>query len=154
MHFRPFLRDDFAEYRAWYDDPQLNEQLGPMDEEWLEYVLADRGGEQLCFFEESRLVAVIGLAEDPDVDAWVISDIAVNPALRGQGIGRRALQLLLEHPRYRRRRIWQAYVTEDNPAARAFFARLGWHCVAEPGAEEPMYCYRRVLGEELERPSH
>ncbi|SIQ18372.1 GNAT family N-acetyltransferase [Aquipseudomonas alcaligenes] len=147
MHCRPFLRDDFAEYRSWYNDPQLNKQLGPMDEEWLEYVLNDSDGEQLCFFEKSRMVAVVGLAEDPHVGAWVISDIAVNPALRGQGIGRRALELLLKHPRYQYQRVWQAYVMEDNSAARIFFARLGWLCVAEPGAEDPMYCYRRILDE-------
>lgn len=63
-----FTRDDFREYLRWFADPALNRRLGPLDEAWLEHVLADVTGLQLSFFLAGALVAVAGIALPPTPD--------------------------------------------------------------------------------------
>lgn len=43
LELMQFTNEHFAEYASWFADPDLNRQLGPMDDAWLELVL--RGGE-------------------------------------------------------------------------------------------------------------
>lgn len=138
---RRFAASDFATYRAWYADPPLDRHLGPMDEAWLAHVLTDTEGEQWTVRADDALVAVIGLTPDADAGAWVITDLAVDPARRRQGLGRRALQVLLADPSVRRRDRWLAYVAEDNPSARAFFDALGWTRQTPPSTDDPFWTY-------------
>ncbi|WP_187360162.1 hypothetical protein [Chitinolyticbacter meiyuanensis] len=58
MLLRHFAASDFPEYCRWFGDAELNAQLGPMDEEWLAYVLADRDGTQYSVVHDGALVAV------------------------------------------------------------------------------------------------
>lgn len=136
---RRFEARDFPVYRSWYTDPLLDKHLGPMDDEWLAHVMADSVGEQWAIGEAEALVAVIGLAPDPDHAAWVITDFAVDPARRSQGWGRRAWQALLALPTMQTRRHWRAYVAEDNPGAQAFFDALGWTRQSAPSPEDPFW---------------
>lgn len=129
---RRFAADDFPTYRAWYADALLNQHLGPMDDEWLAHVLADTEGEQWAVLSNGALVTVIGLTPDATNSAWVITDLAVDPARRGQGWGRRALHAVLAQPALRTRHHWRAYVAQDNPQAQAFFDALGWRRMRAP----------------------
>lgn len=144
---RLFAATDFAEYLSWYADPELNDQLGPMDDEWLDFVLTDKEGRQFSYLEDGRLSAVIGVVPDPDKDVWVVTDLAVNPALRRHGIGRRAIAAVTGCDEFRSRPRWLAYAMSDNPAAHRFFTALGWQCVAEPEGEDGMYSFRRDLAD-------
>lgn len=139
LEVRRFAAEDFPTYRAWYADARLNRHLGPMDEEWLAHVLADTEGEQWTVRYGAALVTVIGLTPDPEHGAWVLTDWAVDPALRGQGWGRRAWAALLAQPALRERRCFRAYVAEDNPEALAFFEALGWRRLAAPSREDPFW---------------
>lgn len=141
LNVRRFQADDFVVYRRWYADPRLDRHLGPMDDEWLAHVLADIEGEQWAVLADGALVAVIGLTPDAEHDAWVITDVAVDPARRGQGWGRRALHALLALPAMQTRHRWRAYVAEDNPQAQGFFDALGWRRLSAPSADDPFWTY-------------
>ena len=58
---RLFEAADFPAYRAWYADAELDAHLGPMDEDWLTFVLADKDGRQFSYLAQEKLVAVIGV---------------------------------------------------------------------------------------------
>ena len=132
---RLFEAADFPAYQAWYADAVLDEHLGPMDEDWLAFVLADQEGRQFSYLSDGKLVVVVGVAPDPDLDAWVVTDIAVDPALRRQGMAQRALHAVMTHETLRGRPRRLAYVMSDNPDARRFFIAQGWRCIAEANAD-------------------
>ena len=116
MRYAHFTRADFPAYRGWYADEELNRQLGPMDAAWLEQVLAKATGVQLSFFLGEALVAVAGVALPPTPDLpYVITDLAVQPERRRQGIGSTALALLLAAAEFAEATVWEAYVSPGNP---------------------------------------
>jgi ribosomal protein S18 acetylase RimI-like enzyme len=141
LNVRRFLADDFVVYKHWYADALLDRHLGPMDDAWLAHVLTDTDGEQWVALADGTLVAVIGLAPDPEYDAWVITDVAVDPARRGQGWGRSAVHALLALPAMQTRHRWRAYVAEDNPQAQSFFDALGWQRLKCPDTDDPFWTY-------------
>ncbi len=63
---RLFEAADFATYRAWYADAELDEHLGPMDEDWLAFVLADQEGRQFSYLQDEMLAAVVGVRPIPN----------------------------------------------------------------------------------------
>nr|WP_314428835.1 GNAT family N-acetyltransferase [uncultured Brevundimonas sp.] len=136
VRLRLFEAADFPAYRAWYADAELDAHLGPMDEDWLTFVLADKDGRQFSYLAQEKLVAVIGVAPDPDLDAWVVTDIAVDPALRGLGWAGRALTSLMRDEALGARPRRLAYVMSDNPGARRFFTAQGWRCITETKADD------------------
>lgn len=143
MRYAQFTRADFPTYCAWYADAELNRQLGPMDEAWLEHVLGDRGGVQRSFFLDDELVAVAGVALPPEPGLpHVITDLAVHPGQRGQGIGSAALALLLAAEEFADTAGWEASVSPDNPGAQRFLQGRGWASVAAPSDEDEMLTYR------------
>lgn len=125
MQMRLFEAHDFPIYQSWFQDPWLQQALGPMDEDWLSYILQDKTGAQFSFLEKEALNCVIGLTWASETHPEnIITDIAVRPDLRGHGLGKQALNLLISqqqngHP-------WIAYVEQNNSKAAAFFDRLGW----------------------------
>src|SRR5215470_3735472 len=100
LQFCKFAQEDFPEYKSWYVDPELNRQLGPIDDEWLAYVLNEQDGVEYSIFRDQELVAVLGIKlPDEKRPDYVVTDLAVKPSLRGQRIGSRTLQKLFElHP--------------------------------------------------------
>lgn len=143
MRYTRFTRADFPAYCGWYADEELNRQLGPMDTAWLEHVLADATGVQLSFFLGDTLVAVLGVAFPPTPDLpYVITDLAVQPERRRQGIGRTALALVLAAAEFAEATVWEVYVSPDNPCAQQFFARQGWAQSAVATHEDAMLTYQ------------
>ncbi len=127
MQIRPFQAGDFPAYESWFADPVLNAQLGPMDREWLQHVLADTAGAQYSVLRGDELVAVVGICLPAEAHPYYfITDLAVRPELRGTGVGRQAQALLMTHPDLQGSTLWRAGVMPDNPGALAFLARLGW----------------------------
>lgn len=129
MEMRPFVREDFETYRLWFVDPVLDRELGPMDHDWLEYVLSESPPKEFCFFENDKLVAVIGTeSPEPETASWYITAIAVDPARKRQGIGRRAVETLIENHSTQTSapQEWIAFVSKTNIGARSFFRELNW----------------------------
>ena len=117
LHFAKFRREDFLEYKSWYEDADLNTHLGPMDEEWLEYVMKETDGCQYSVFGDKELIAVVGIkfpnAQHP---AYYITDFAMKPSLRSQGIGSELLtELTKRHPLIPGQ-TWKAFVHIQNPS--------------------------------------
>ena len=142
IQYHKFRKSDFSAYQSWFSDPELNQQLGPIDKDWLDYILNDATGEQYCFTHFNALIAVVGIS-NPTIGRqdYVVTDIAVRPDLRRQGLGRIILHLLpsirqglgriILHllPSIMKRgpaKLWRAYVNPDNSAAIQLFESSGW----------------------------
>ena len=127
MQIRPFQPEDIPLYESWFDDPLLDAQLGPMDRYWLEQVLKDSDKAQYSILRGSLLVAVVGIClPTPARPYYFVTDLAVRPALRGSGIGRAVMTLVMSRPELQGSPLWRASVKPDNPAALAFLLKLGW----------------------------
>ena len=44
IQLRSVRRDDWEWIQKWFQDERLNNELGPIDEEWLEHVLGEKDG--------------------------------------------------------------------------------------------------------------
>ena len=130
--FSKFTKKDFPEYKAWYEDAELNMRLGPMDDAWLEHVMNETDGCQYSVFHDKELVAVIGFKfPDSKHPAYFITDFAMKPNLRNKGIGSEILhELIKQHP-LKPRQTWKAFVDIRNPRAKTFFEKNGWVCLSE-----------------------
>ncbi|WP_433674181.1 N-acetyltransferase family protein [Microbacterium gorillae] len=123
---RPMVASDWDWIQQWFQDPVLNDELGPVDTDWRDHVLADRGGIELVAVPADAPVALIGCVWDPAGAEHGVTDVAIHPARRGEGWGRSALAAALRWPGHPAARQWVAYVDPDNAAAFGFFSALGW----------------------------
>ncbi|WP_020568368.1 GNAT family N-acetyltransferase [Neolewinella persica] len=139
MEFRKFTAADYPDYSSWFNDPQLQRALGPIDEEWLNHILNDdEEGMELAVFLDSKLVAVVGITLPHDqYDYRVITGIGVKPALRNQGLGSKVLLQLLEEVQLEAGCFWVSYVEKFNFCGQAFFEKHEWMKFEE----EEMYRY-------------
>lgn len=136
LDFRQFRKDDYQEYAAWFVDPELNNRLGSLDQEWLEALLSQKETEGMTWavFRDAELVAVIETVFHPqDRQPAAIAGIATKPSLRGQGIGTAVLKEILS--RHQSQGIYDhiAYVASANKGARRWIERIGFR----PTAIEP-----------------
>ncbi|MGB3798898.1 MAG: GNAT family N-acetyltransferase [Lewinella sp.] len=146
LEFRPFRKEDFIEYKSWYAEKQLDRWLGPMDAKWLEYVMNDTDGREFAILREDMLIAVVGIDLPQRGEEYsAITDMAVRPELRNQGLGGRVLSRLLQEVPLSKGEYWACYVEPDNAGARRFFTRQGWQAFSE---EEGMvrFEYRPAIG--------
>ncbi len=129
MEIRFFKAGDFETYQSWFSDPDLNLAIGPLHDDWLEYVLEEEPPRQFSFFENGELIAVIGVeVPKPRESTWYITDMAVDPVRQREGIGNQALALLTKHMQDNETEFdsWIAFVEATNLPALEFFKRLGW----------------------------
>lgn len=144
LSLQKFQKSHFPTYLSWFADPDLKQQLGPMEEEdeWLEDALTAQDGCTYSVFQNNELVAVLGIVypvlEHP---YYFITNIAVNPGLRSQGIGQKALKELMKLHPLKAGESWRAGVDEKNPRAKAFFEQNGWKCISEPPQNNDMYVF-------------
>lgn len=142
LTLRRFAASDFATYRAWFVDGELDRRLGPIDDAWLGHVLAERDGLQYAALDAGRLVAVAGVLHPRPGTVWgAVTDVAVAPARRGAGIGRRVLAALLVRPELASVAEWRAWVEQDNHAALAMLDACGWR---RAGEDDGMLEFRRA----------
>lgn len=128
---RRIRREDRDWIHRWFRDPYLNRELGPMDDEWLAFVLAEQEGVELVLEQPTPVglipVAMVGISWAARKEEPTITDIAVDPERRRQGIGSRALTTAMEWPGIPETRTqWTAFVAERNTSAYFMFTRLGW----------------------------
>ncbi|WP_236171696.1 GNAT family N-acetyltransferase [Pseudomonas pseudonitroreducens] len=127
MQIRPFQAEDIPPYESWFDDPVLYAQLGPMDRYWLEQVLNNPETAQYSILRGGLLVAVVGIClPSPAHPYYFVTDLAVRPQLRGSGIGRAVMALVMGRPELQSSPLWRASVRPDNLGALAFLIKLGW----------------------------
>ena len=129
LEFKRFQREYFSEYAVWFTDPELNRHIGPMDQDWLEAVLAQPESEGVTWavFRNGEMVAVIETVFDPARRMpAAITAIATKPDRRLQSIGSTVLrEILLLH---QRQGFVEhvAYISMDNPAGRACAEKAGF----------------------------
>ncbi|MEY9333835.1 RimJ/RimL family protein N-acetyltransferase [Pseudomonas protegens] len=127
MKLRRLIREDWAWIQDWFKDPQLNQELGPLDQEWLDAVMNEDNGIQLVAIEDNQPVALIGCAWHPAPhELHGITDIAVSPAYKKQGLGRNALYETIKWSGHPPCSGWVAFVSPQNAEAEAFFSSVGW----------------------------
>lgn len=127
MKFRPFIKTDYPTYASWFTDRWLNQALGPIDEEWLEYVLQDITGTQYAIFIAEEMIAVLGVVWATSVAEYhVVSDLAICPNHRRQGLGLQILEALLKRKDLPPAKGWVTYVDENNSKAIHFMEKTNW----------------------------
>lgn len=133
LDIRLFTSADFAAYKAWMADEELRNTIGDVDDEWLAHVLSDEDGADYVAYMGGELVAVLGIVLPTTTDNYyVVSNIAVHPARRGQGIGRAVLARVMALSG-KRGAAWVAYVSVGNKGGQAFFEQMGWAGEREEG---------------------
>lgn len=124
---RQFMETDFLDYESWFVDAELNRQLGPIDCEWLAYILADSEGAEYSFLLNQELIAVAGVHfPTAEHNYCYITDIAVHPKLRRQEIGKRIIKQLQAQPSLQLVKNWKAGAAINNIAAAKLLESLGW----------------------------
>ncbi|MBX2816912.1 MAG: GNAT family N-acetyltransferase [Saprospiraceae bacterium] len=133
LQLRRFLEKDFVEYQHWFKDETMNKALGPMDDDWLRYVMEDENGIQIAIHSQETLISVIGIVPpEKEGGPFVISGFAVNPVVQNLGYGTASLHLLLKEFALQHVSQWICYVASENDVARHFFQKNGWR----PGVAE------------------
>ncbi|MEN0003398.1 MAG: GNAT family N-acetyltransferase [Bacteroidota bacterium] len=136
MTLRPFRRSDFSTYQQWYDDAQMNDALGPVDNAWLEYVLSENEGKQFSMLQQEELLGVAGIIWPTQLyPVHYITDLAIAPSHQGKGYGRLLIELLSKQSRPSSN-VWKAFVMRNNPAGKAFFLALDWHLLDPKDSKE------------------
>ncbi|MFF8818163.1 GNAT family N-acetyltransferase [Leucobacter sp. NPDC015123] len=149
---RRMVRDDWEWIHQWFEDETLNTELGPLDNEWLEHVLTENDGVELVIeaahpatgkLAPIALVGVVWGAPEADPRAGggaedavtgdraaetghAITDLAIDPARRGFGLGRTAINATMAWPDHPATDSWIAFVDQENEGARRFFEAIGW----------------------------
>lgn len=130
MEIRRIHATDWDWIQQWFQDEDLNRELGPLDQEWLEHVLNQSDGVQLVAEQNGQPIGLIGCAwGDGRNLPHAITDIAVAPPLRGNGQAGAMLEAVLAWPGHPPCRKWVAFVFPENQRACRFFTRLGWEHV-------------------------
>lgn len=128
-----FRREPFGEYASWFADSELDRHLGPMDNEWLEAVLAEpeSAGATWAVFRGAELVAVVETAFDPEQHSCAgIRAVAVKPGLRRHGIGATVLKLILALHKDKGFVEHVAYISVNNHAGQQCARKAGFVAVA------------------------
>src|SRR5687767_7461092 len=129
LEFKRFQQEHFDEYVTWFMDPELNRLLGPMDQAWLESVLAQPESEGVTWaiFRSRELVAIAETIFDPEQRRpAVISAVATKPGCRRQGIGVTVLRQLLSLHKSRGLVEHAAYISVHNLAGRGCAEKAGF----------------------------
>ena len=145
FEFKRFQQEHFDEYASWFVDPELNHLLGPMDQAWLEAVLAQPESEGVTWavFRGRELVAIAETIFDPEQHRpAVISAVATKPGCRGQGIGSTVLRQLLSLHKDQGLVEHVAYISVHNPAGRGCAAKAGFVPVTSQPDEHGFMEYR------------
>jgi len=146
IQYRKFRKSDFQKYKDWFSDPETNKWLGPLDADWLDYVLKDTTGAQFCFTSSNALIAVAGVHFPNNTHPYyVITDIAVRPNLRAQGLGLRILSLLQTMPALQTVSFWRANVSSTNDAAIHLFEKSNWTRLKSKTSNDGMIIFENLL---------
>ncbi|WP_353116010.1 GNAT family N-acetyltransferase [Microbacterium sp.] len=139
---RRMTRDDWHWISEWFSDPTLDRELGPLDEEWLDYVLCEEDGVQLVVADENGPVALVGCVWDPRGAEHGITDLAIDPRRRRSGLGGPVVAAVLSWPGHPPTTGWIAFVDPGNDPALRFFPAIGWR---DEGPDGEMRRFARAV---------
>ena len=143
MELRKFSADDWSWVQEWFRDALLDSELGPRDTDWLDAVLAKSNGVQLVATIQREPVGLIGCVwGDDQHPSHYITDIAVAPSLRGQGLASRVLQQVLDWPGHPPIAKWTAFVNLRNSPAQLLLKKCLWH---EVGTSDGMIQFEKSV---------
>ncbi|MFB9950415.1 GNAT family N-acetyltransferase [Rhizobium puerariae] len=126
--FRTFTDTDLLEYRAWFEDEELNRRLSYPDDIWFRHV---RKPENACWAvidDANRLIAVLQV-DRKETTGYL--DIALRPDLRRHGLGTAVLGGFLEGPGHAYDVI-EGRISPGNAAAHALVRRCGFSILPDP----------------------
>ena len=136
MEIRRVTADEWREYRdirlaALRDTPDAfgstyGESATRPDEWWIErtWLSAESDQQALFLAWDEKPIGLAGtFFDDPD---WVVIAMWVDPARRGQGLGRRLLDAVVEFQRAHGATESVLGVVDGNDAARALYERYGF----------------------------
>lgn len=127
IDLRPIQLSDWDWMVEWFRDPWLNKELGPIDKEWLQYVLAQSDGVELVATIDQQPIGLVGVSWDSDTErAHVINSLAINPALRRMGFGRRVLKAALQWRGHPETSVWCAFTAKENHTPERLLLSMGW----------------------------
>ncbi len=147
ISFKKFTQVYFPEYSSWFQDPELNSQLGPMDEDWLHWVLTEDEADGITWavFDDDEMVGVVETAFDSEGRLpVVIRGIAVKPSRRRQGIGSAILHCLFAMLTPRGIFDYCAYIKTNNSASRRLFEKLGFISISLQPDKNGFLEYKRM----------
>lgn len=134
LSFSRFHPNDFEEYLSWFADPELNQHLGPMEanDPWLEYVMSNQEGTDFAVYRDGEMVAEIGLLfPNQENPAYYITNLAIKPELRRQGIGSLVLSAIIILYPLQIGVSWRCFIHKDNHKTKAFLEKTQWKCQNE-----------------------
>ena len=140
IRLRRVRRTDWPWLQSWFRDEVLNRELGPINDAWLEHVLIEEDGVQLVAQSKGTPCALVGTLWAPDpCDRNTLTDIAVDPGRRSQGIGRSVLRAVQNWCHVPPGKGWEAFVSARNEPAQLFLRSAGWLAVTQ---SDGMICFR------------
>ncbi len=144
LTIRKFKKEDYSIYKKWFSNAHLNATLGGIDQEWLDYILSEKDGEELAVIQNNQLVSVLGIVfPNKQHPTYIITNIAVDPKLKHNGLGTRVIELLMKHYKLGDNEYWACFVEKSNTEAQHFFEKNNWKQIAQKNDEAMIwYEYR------------
>lgn len=145
ISYRPFRRDDLAAYAAWFDDAEVARRVDFPNANWVAYVMdpASPAHAVVATWGANDIpLAVLQFDEEPDGGISLL--IAMDPAQRGRGLGKRVLAAFIEHVGGRYTHV-DGHIEDDNFASIACVERCGFIRQTDNG-EDGFLFYRKLLG--------
>jgi len=148
LKFKILNEQSFYEYKTWFTDKELNEQLGPMDKEtwetWQQNHTTQEPSDELAFYLNNELVAVVDVTLPTQEDfKYYIPTFAVHPKKKRSGIGSAVFQQLLAN--YTQSQIWRCHIDHQNNPSMRFFERHGFKKITGVN-EHGMVTFELVVG--------
>jgi RimJ/RimL family protein N-acetyltransferase len=147
MRFVPVIKDNVSVYAAWFEDAELHKRLSPPDEVWLNHVTGSNSQAWLCY-EEGQAVAQIQLDTYEDEAGSI--DLAVNPSLRCQGIGKKVLKEFVTSSLVAHLDCLEARMEIDNIASQKVFMKAGFTPRGN-GVDEEGFLHFIYINPEIEK---
>ncbi|MDH4985308.1 GNAT family protein [Aminobacter anthyllidis] len=148
MSFRPFRRDDLATYAAWFDDEEVARRVSFPDADWFNYVMDPSSIAHAVVAVRTPSEAPLAVLQyDEEAEGGINLLIAVDPARRGQGFGKRILAAFVEHIDHSYTHI-DGYIEDNNFASIACVERCGFIRQTE-APDDGFLFYRKLLGAKI-----
>lgn len=145
ISFRPFRRVDLAAYAAWFDDAEVARRIDFPNADWVAYVMdsASPAHAVVATWGANDIPFAV-LQYDEEQDGGISLLIAIDPAQRGQGLGKRVLATFVAHVSGRYTHV-DGHIEDDNFASIACVESCGFVRQAEE-LEDGFLFYRKLLG--------